>query len=95
MIEKYIDSFFDELEVFDDLAKGRSNKAYLKGSIMEFLGDGNRENAMNVYVSFFDSYRIVLEGESNQFIDSWTCSGIMKKRRRPCLTGTGTTMCIP
>lgn len=69
MIEKYIDSFFDELEVFDDLAKGRSNKAYLKGSIMEFLGDGNRENAMNVYVSFFDSYRIVLEGESNQFID--------------------------
>ncbi|HOJ80377.1 MAG TPA: hypothetical protein PK767_07545 [Clostridiales bacterium] len=95
MIEKYIDSFFDELEVFDDLAKGRSNKAYLKGSIMEFLGDGNRENAMNVYVSFFDSYRIVLEGESNQFIDLLDVLRNYEERRRPCLTGTGTTMCIP
>lgn len=69
MIKEYINSFFEELEVFDDLAKGRSNKAYLKASVLEFLRDGNKENAFYVYVSFFDCYRIVLEGEKNQFID--------------------------
>jgi len=68
-MEEYINQFFEELEVFEDIAKGRCNKAYLKESILEFLREGNKENALNVYVSFFDNYRIVLEGEKNQFID--------------------------
>ncbi|MCJ7714954.1 MAG: hypothetical protein MUO54_00335, partial [Anaerolineales bacterium] len=61
--------FFDELEVFEDLARGHNYKAYLGQAVLGFLEDETKETAFAVYKSFFDSYRITLEGESNPFID--------------------------
>jgi len=68
-LSPYSNHFFDELEVFEDLYRGHSYKAYLRQAVLEFLEDETKETAFAVYRSFFDSYRITLEGESNPFID--------------------------
>lgn len=67
--EKYTNLFFDELEVFEDLSRGHSYKAYLRQSVIEFLENETKDTAFSVYRSFFDSYRITLEGQTNPFID--------------------------
>ena len=64
-----INQFYDELEVFEDLFRGHSYKAYLRQSALEFLEGETKNTAFEVYRSFFDSYRITLEGQSNPFID--------------------------
>jgi hypothetical protein len=61
--------FFDKLEVFEDVSRGHSYKAYLRQAVIDFLEQETKETAFEVYRSFFDSYRIVLEGKSNPFID--------------------------
>ena len=66
---EYTNKFFDELEVFEDISRGHSYKAYLRQSVIEFLEDETKDTAFGVYRSFFDSYRITLEGETNPFID--------------------------
>jgi hypothetical protein len=66
---QYVNKFFDELEVYEDLARGHSFKAFLRQAILEFLQKETKESAFEVYRSFFDSYRITLEGQSNPFID--------------------------
>ena len=65
----YTNKFFDELEVFEDISRGHSYKAYLRQAVIEFLEGETKDTAFGVYRSFFDSYRITLEGESNPFID--------------------------
>ena len=66
---KYSNHFFDELEVFEDISRGHSYKAYLRQSVIEFLERETKDTAFGVYRSFFDSYRITLEGKTNPFID--------------------------
>ncbi|HWR61807.1 MAG TPA: RyR domain-containing protein [Clostridia bacterium] len=61
--------FFDELEVFEDKERGHCYKVFMRQSICEFLDNGTKETAFAVYRTFFDSYRITLEGSSNPFID--------------------------
>ena len=68
-LEKYSNHFFDDLEVFEDVSRGHSYKAYLRQSILEFLENETKETAFAVYRTFFDSYRITLEGKTNPFID--------------------------
>lgn len=68
-LTKYSHHFFNDLEVFEDLSRGHSFKAYLRQAVLEFLENETKETAFAVYRSFFDSYRITLEGESNPFID--------------------------
>lgn len=65
----YTNHFFDELEVFEDLSRGHSYKAFLRQAVIEFVDDQTKDSAFGVYRSFFDSYRITLEGRSNPFID--------------------------
>lgn len=66
----YAQRFFDELEMFEDVARGHSYKAYLWQSVKEFLENENQETAFAVYRAFFDSYRITLPGEnSDRFVD--------------------------
>ncbi|MFN2113108.1 MAG: RyR domain-containing protein, partial [Anaerolineales bacterium] len=50
-------------------SRGHSYKAYLRQAVEEFLEFECKETAFGVYRSFFDSYRITLEGRSNPFID--------------------------
>lgn len=68
-MKKYIELFFDELEVFEDIERGHCYKIFIKQSILAFLDHGTKEATFAVYRTFFDSYRIVLAGESNPFID--------------------------
>ena len=68
-LSQYSNHFFDKLEVFEDISRGHCYKAYLRQAVLEFLEDETKETAFAVYRSFFDSYRITLEGESNPFID--------------------------
>ena len=41
----------------------------MRQSVLEFLENETKETAFNVYISFFDSYRIKIDGDSNPFID--------------------------
>jgi hypothetical protein len=66
---QYSNRFFDELEMFEDVARGHSYKSYIHQAILEFLENETKESAFAVYEAFFDSYRITLEGNSNPFID--------------------------
>lgn len=66
---KYATDFFDELEIFEDVSRGHSYKAYLRQAVVEFFENETKDNAFGVYRSFFDSYRITLEGNTNPFID--------------------------
>ena len=65
----YSNHFFDELEVFEDVSRGHSYKAFLHQSINEFLERETKQSAFAVYEAFFDSYRITLGGAANRFID--------------------------
>lgn len=66
---KYVEGFFDELEVFEDKERGHCYKIFMRQAIREFLGNETKETAFAVYRAFFDSYRITLQGSSNPFID--------------------------
>ena len=66
---KYVEEFFDELEVFEDKERGHCYKIFMRQSIREFLANETKETAFAVYRTFFDSYRITLAGSTNPFID--------------------------
>ena len=68
-IKRYVERFFEELEVFEDIERGHCYKIYMKQALFEFLEHETKETAFSVYRTFFDSYRIALAGASNPFID--------------------------
>ncbi len=68
-LQKYTNRFFDELEVFEDVSRGHSYKAFLRQSINEFLESETKQSALAVYDAFFSSYSITLGGANNRFID--------------------------
>ena len=65
----YVDRFFDELELTEDIEGGHSYKAYLRTAMAAFLAHEGQDSAFEVYRMFFDSYHIAVEGRSNPFID--------------------------
>ena len=67
--QKYVEGFFDKLEVFEDVERGHCYKIFMRQAIYEFLDNETKETAFGVYRAFFDSYRITLTGRSNPFID--------------------------
>ncbi len=68
-MREYIQTFFDELEVYEDIQRGHCCKLYIRQAILAFLDHETKDTAFDVYAAFFDSYRVVLEGCSNPFID--------------------------
>jgi hypothetical protein len=68
-LKEYTHRFFDELEVYEDVAHGHNYKAYIHQAVLEFLENETKDAAFGVYQSFFDSYRITLAGASNRFAD--------------------------
>ncbi len=68
-LSDYAIRFFDDLEVFEDIEKGHCYKIFMKQAIIEFLKNETKETAFNVYRTFFDSYRIKMEAQTNPFID--------------------------
>ncbi|MDD5018344.1 MAG: RyR domain-containing protein [Eubacteriales bacterium] len=68
-MQKHVERFFDELEVFEDKERGHCYKIFMRQAIREFLDNETKETAFAVYRAFFDIYRITLKGSSNPFID--------------------------
>ena len=65
----YINTFFDQLHVYEDETHGHEYKAFLHQSILKFLENENKETAFDVYLTFFDAYKINMGDENNQFLD--------------------------
>lgn len=65
----FVEHFFDELSLYEDVRNGHSYKAYIRGTIRTFLENETPEHAFDVYRAFFDSYRITLPGKSDPFVD--------------------------
>jgi hypothetical protein len=65
----YVDHFFDELTVFEDVERGHQYKAFMRQAVLDFLENETKETALGVYTAFFDSYRITLADEKATFID--------------------------
>lgn len=68
-MKTYVERFFGELEVFEDIEYGHCYKIFIRQAIFEFLDNETKDNAFAVYRTFFDIYRIALKGEPNPFID--------------------------
>lgn len=68
-MREYVERFFDELEVYEDKERGHCYKIFIRQAILAFLDKETKETAMGVYRTFFDSYRILLPGSSNPFVD--------------------------
>jgi len=68
-MRQYVERFFENLEVFEDLERGHCYKIFIRQAVLEFLDHETKDTAFAVYRTFFDIYRISLKGESNPFID--------------------------
>jgi len=65
----YVNRFFDELEIYEDVKRGHLYKSYIRSCVGKLLQKESPENAFDVYKAFFDSYRIDIPGETNPFTD--------------------------
>jgi hypothetical protein len=66
---KYIDDFFDDLELYDDKYNGHYYKGLLKAGIDVFLEKENEYNAYEIYQTFFMIYQITAENKSDKVTD--------------------------
>lgn len=66
---QYTRSFFDSLEMYEDLYRGHNYKNYLVSSIERFQEDETGEHAFDVFRAFFDVYRITVPGNKESFFD--------------------------
>ncbi len=63
---KYVDDFFNDLELYDDKYNGHHYKGLLKAGIDVFLDNENEYNAYEVYQTFFMIYQITAEKKSDK-----------------------------
>ena len=68
-LKKYIDNFFNDIELYDDYRNGHGYKGLLKSSIDMFLDYGSTFNAVKVYEMFFGIYQITSEDKSEGLHD--------------------------
>lgn len=68
-LQKYTFDFFTILDSQEKNSGRTSLTDSIKISLLTFLDDETKENASAVYEIFFGTYRIVLEGSKNSFID--------------------------
>ena len=68
-MEEYISSFFDTLEIYEDIYKSKNHKEALIDSIMEFLSTKTTDSAYNVYETFFVAYWFGIQNEKNPFLE--------------------------
>ena len=62
---KYIDEFFDRLELYDDINNGHHYKDLIKAGIDVFLDKENGYNALEIYRTFFMIYQITPQYKSD------------------------------
>ena len=52
-MQKYMEIFFDEIEVFEDKERGHCYKIFIRQAIREFLANETKKTAFAVYRTFF------------------------------------------
>ena len=55
-MEEYISSFFDTLEMYEDIHNSKNHKEEIIDSIMKFLSTKTTYSAYKVYETFFVAY---------------------------------------
>lgn len=68
-MEEYISSFFDTLEIYEDIHNSKYHKEAIVDSIMEFLSTKTTDSAYKVYERFFVAYWIGIQNETNPFLE--------------------------
>lgn len=68
-IYKYVNNFFNELEIWEDINNKQNHKERIHKSILLFLDNCKMENAFRVYEEFFTAYWIGTQGDKNPFIE--------------------------
>ncbi|MGV8026628.1 MAG: RyR domain-containing protein [Anaerolineaceae bacterium] len=68
-LQNYINDFFTILDSQKSRTASKRFTDSIKASLLSFLDKETKENATAVYEIFFGTYRIVLEGSKNSFID--------------------------
>ena len=63
-LQSYVDSFFDNLTLYDDYRHDHKYKSILKSSIDVFLDNQTELNAFGVYEIFLMIYQITPEDKS-------------------------------
>ncbi len=65
-LKKYVDDFFDGLELYDDWKNGHDYKSFLTSAIDVFLEYESNYTAFEVYQTFFMIYQITPENKSEE-----------------------------
>lgn len=68
-IIEYVNDFFSQLEIWEDLNKKSNHRQSIHTSIIQFINNSNIENALSVYQTFFTAYWIGTQAEQNPFIE--------------------------
>jgi hypothetical protein len=67
-LKKYLDDFFNELNLYDDYHNGHNYKGILKAGIDVFLEEENLYTAYEIYQTFFMIYQITPESKIDEKI---------------------------
>jgi hypothetical protein len=68
-IYKYINEFFNDLEIWEDINNKAIYKQKIMNSVTKFMDNPNAETVFDVYENFFDLYWIGIQDEKNPFIE--------------------------
>lgn len=68
-INEYIKTFFNNLEIYEDIEKKTNYKENIYNSIIKFLDNRTEINAYAVYESFFNAYWIGIQEDINPFLE--------------------------
>lgn len=68
-LQKYVSEFLEEVEIFEDVARGHHYKVFISGAVADFFANETKETALRVYRAFLDAYRIRMEDGNDSFID--------------------------
>lgn len=66
--EQYIHSFFNNLEIYEDIHNGKEYKQEIIDAICNFLNSTTADSAYKVYETFFNAYWIGISENENPFL---------------------------
>ena len=66
--EQYIHSFFNNLEIYEDIHNGKEYKQEISAAVCNFLNSTTADSAYKVYETFFKAYWIGTNEKENPFL---------------------------
>lgn len=67
-LEQYIHSFFNNLEIYEDIYSGKEYKQEIIAAVCNFLNSTTADSAYKVYETFFNAYWIGTNEKENPFL---------------------------